>query len=212
MKDMRRIMATLLASFTLFGLEAQDMATVFTSMPDQYIPQLESAWRKDLVDLYRSGKEARLKNRMDGFSQLTKMTDDYIMLQTTERSCVEMKLLPLVNNTFVVCMISTVNGPVADSRVEFFTTGWEPLPSTDLFEEPKGDWYLRADAGRNNEELRAAISALDIDLVRYQLNPDSLTLTATYTTPLYLDKSGMEKIKPYLADPIVYKWEKYRFK
>ena len=38
------------------------------AMPDQYIPQLEHAWRKDLVDLYTSGKESRLKNTMNGFS------------------------------------------------------------------------------------------------------------------------------------------------
>lgn len=56
-----------------------------------------------------------------------KLTNDYLLLQTTERSTVEMKLLPLVNNTYVVCMISTVNGPVPDSRIEFFTTNWEPF-------------------------------------------------------------------------------------
>lgn len=66
-------------------------------MPDQYIPQLEHAWRKDLVDLYTSGKESRLKNTMNGFSTLQKLTNDYLLLQTTERSTVEMKLLPLVN-------------------------------------------------------------------------------------------------------------------
>ena len=106
---MRRVIVTLLICVFALGMNAQDMTSVFTAMPDQYIPQLEHAWRKDLVDLYTSGKESRLKNTMNGFSTLQKLTNDYLLLQTTERSTVEMKLLPLVNNTYVVCMISTVN-------------------------------------------------------------------------------------------------------
>ena len=36
------------------------MDAVFVAMPDQYVPQLENAWRKDLIDLYnfRKGSEA----------------------------------------------------------------------------------------------------------------------------------------------------------
>ena len=67
-------------------MKAQDMDAVFVAMPDQYVPQLENAWRKDLIDLYNSGKEAKLKNTMNGFSTLKKLTDDYLLLQVTERS------------------------------------------------------------------------------------------------------------------------------
>ena len=53
-----RVIISLLISILIcvFALcaKAQDMAAVFISMPDQYIPQLENAWRKDLVDLYKS--------------------------------------------------------------------------------------------------------------------------------------------------------------
>lgn len=100
-------------------MKAQDMDAVFVAMPDQYVPQLENAWRKDLIDLYNSGKEAKLKNTMNGFSTLKKLTDDYLLLQVTDRSTVEMKLLPLVNDTYVVCMVTTVYGPIPDSQVEF---------------------------------------------------------------------------------------------
>ena len=82
---MRRVIVTLLICVFALGMNAQDMTSVFTAMPDQYIPQLEHAWRKDLVDLYTSGKESRLKNTMNGFSTLQKLTNDYLLLQTTER-------------------------------------------------------------------------------------------------------------------------------
>ena len=124
---MKRLIFSILICVFALGAKAQDMAAVFISMPDQNIPQLENAWRKDLVDLYKSGKEARLKNTMNGFSSLDSLTSDYLSLKATERSTIEMKLLPLVNNTNVICMVRTVNGPVADSQVEFFNLWLFPI-------------------------------------------------------------------------------------
>lgn len=208
---MKRIILTLLICACFLSVNAQDMAVVFTSMPDQYIPQLEHAWRKDLIDLYNSGKEARLKNTMNGYSSLQKLTSDYALLQTTDRSTVEMKLLPLVNNTYVVCMVSTVNGPVPDSRIEFYTTDWQPLEAEDLFIPASNDWYFKKGVDQNSEGFLEAASLLDMDLFRYSLSPDNLTLTATYTTPQYLSKADQEKVEPYLSGPLTYKWEKSHF-
>ena len=205
----RKIMGAAAALLLAIGANGQQMETVFTSMPDTYIPQLENAWRKDLVDLYKSGKEAKLKNMMNGTSTLLKLTDNYLLLQPSSRSQVEMKLLPLINNTFVVCMVTTVEGPVADSRIAFYTTDWQPLENSDLIAFATGEWYLKkeADAG----QLEEARSLLDMDLIRYDLNPDSLTLKATYTTPEYLDKESREKVAPCLAGPLVYEWRRSHF-
>ena len=65
---MKRIVLLLcLLLVSVLPLKAQDMAAVFIAMPDEYVPQLEDAWRKDLVDLYRSNEKARLKNNMNGY-------------------------------------------------------------------------------------------------------------------------------------------------
>lgn len=191
---------------------AQDMASVFIAMPDEYVPQLENEWRKDLIDLYNAGKQAKLKNTMDGYSVLDKLTEDYLLLQSTERSSVEMKLLPLVNNTKVICVVNTVNGPAPDSRVSFFTTEWQPLDSTDLFTPVQAGWFIKEDADKNSDAFREAVSSLDMTLVRYSLSPDNQTLSATYTTPLYLDKEMREKVTPFIKEtPKVYIWKKFRF-
>lgn len=210
---MKRLIFSILICVFALGAKAQDMAAVFISMPDQNIPQLENAWRKDLVDLYKSGKEARLKNTMNGFSSLDSLTSDYLYLKATERSTIEMKLLPLVNNTNVICMVRTVNGPVADSQVEFFTTDWEPLAVSDLFTPVDADWFIKEDTDKNSNAFQDAASRLDMNLIQYNLSPDNLTLTATYTTPLYLSKEDRKKVTPFIKDsPKVYTWEKFHFK
>ncbi|MDR1623525.1 MAG: DUF3256 family protein [Tannerellaceae bacterium] len=210
---MRRYVYVLILCVCVLGVKAQDMKAVFIAMPDRYIPQLESAWRKDLVDLYGSGKEARLKNTMNGYSQLMKMTGDYLLLQTTERSVVEMKLLPLVNNTCIICMITTVSAPAPDSRIDFYTTGWEPLTVSDLIVPVSADWFIKEDADRNSDACKDAMAHLDMDLISYRLSPDNQTLEAVYTTPLYLNAEQRAQASPFLKDtPKVYTWDKFRFK
>lgn len=210
---MKRILFSILLSVFALGVWAQEMEALFVSMPDSNIPQLENAWRKDLVDLYKSGKEAKLKNTMNGFSTLKKLTSDYLLLEVTERSRIEIKLLPLVNNTNVVCFVRTVSGPVADSRVGFFTTEWAPLDASDLFTPVSADWFIKEDADRGSTDFLSATSRLDMDLIEYRLSPDSLALTATYNTPLYLSKEDRDKVIPFIKEsPKVYTWEKHHFK
>nr|WP_129735207.1 DUF3256 family protein [Parabacteroides goldsteinii] len=210
---MKRLIFSILICALALGVKAQEMDALFISMPDQNIPQLENAWRKDLVDLYKSGKDATLKNTMNGSSSLKKLTSDYLLLQATERSSIEMKLLPLVNNTNVICMIRTVNGPVADSQIEFFTTDWQPLAVSDLFTPVDADWFIKDDTDKNSNAFQDAASRLDMDLIQYTLSPDNLTLTATYTTPLYLSKEDRKAVIPFIKEsPKVYTWEKYHFK
>lgn len=210
---MRHFIFSILLSMLVFGVKAQDMAGIFAAMPDQKIPQLEHAWRKDLIDLYTGGKEAKLKNTMGGYSTLQKLTPDYLLLQPTERSTVEMKLLPLVNNTYIVCVVTTVKGPVADSRVEFFTTEWQPLTAEDLFSPVPAGWFLKEDVDKNEPAYLDAVSRLDMDLIQYTLSPEDVTLTATYTTPLYVELDVRERVLNFIKpEPKVYRWEKSHFK
>lgn len=210
---MKRFFLSILFYVFVCGAKAQKMDAVFVAMPDQYVPQLENAWRKDLIDLYNSGKEAKLKNTMNGFSSLKKLTDDYLLLQVTDRSTVEMKLLPLVNETYVVCIVTTVYGPVPDSQVEFFTTDWKPLNAADLYTPVSDEWFIKEDVDKNGIAFIEATARLDMDLRKYSLSPEDQTLTVEYTTPQYLTKVERKQVELFLKNkPKVYTWEKFHFK
>lgn len=210
---MKRVLIIVWLAFCVFQLKAQNMAEVFVSMPDEYVPQLEDAWRKDLVDLYNSGENAQLKNNMNGTSRLVKLTKDYLLLESTERTTLELKLLPLVNNTFVICKIITVKAPVADSRIAFFSPDWKPLNASDLLEPVTAGWFIREDADKESMAFQESTSRLDMDLFEYKLSPDDYTLTQIYTTPQYTDKETQKKLKSFLKDsPKVYTWTKSYFK
>jgi len=188
------------------------MDEVFIRMPDEFVTQLENAWRKDLLDLYKSDKTATLDNTMQGKSTLLKLTDKYLLLQSTERTTIELRLLPLINNTHVMCMITTVYAPVADSHVRFYTTDWQQLPTADLFTAATIERFLRTDADTVSVAYIDAKTSLDMCLVKYSLSPDSNDLTAEFTTPQYLDADAAKKVKVIINDtPLKFQWKSGRF-
>lgn len=208
----------LILSLTLFPFWAQGtdaditIEKVFVAMPDSMIPQLEEPWRKDLIGLYKEGKEARLKNLMEGYSKLEEMSDNFIAVQITDRSRIEIKLLPLINNTHIVCLVRTVFGPIADSQLSFFTTDWEPIPNDGMFVPADKEWFYKEDIDRNNPDFLDVQSRLDMNLFRYTLHAKDNDLTIEYTTPLYLGEEERTKASAYLKNaPKIYTWKSYRF-
>jgi hypothetical protein len=189
------------------------MKTLFTQIPDAYLPQLEIAWRKDLAELFLAGKDARLQNTMGGYSQLQQLTDNYLMLRVTERSVVELKMLPLINHTYIICMVTTIEGPAPDSRVSFYTTEWQRLDPSALFTPVPPEWFLNDPGEADSDAFRDAIARLDMHLIKYRLSPEDLTLTAIYATPLYLNEEERQKTLPFLKEnPKVYTWNRSCFR
>ena len=206
---MKRKIAALIICLYAASAMAQDMKTVFVNIPDMYIPQLEIAWRKDIADLFLSGKTARLQNTMNGYSQMINLTADYLRIQTTERTLIDMKLLPLVNDTYIICMITTVSGPAPDSRIEFYTTEWKRLDKASIFSPVPSSAFIRDDADKNSDSFKDAMAYLDVNFIRYSLNPDNDNLTAEYTTPLYLSSEVRSKISPFIKEePKIYLWKR----
>ena len=200
---MKRFIISLLLVCSVIFAKAQKMEDVFVKMPDDMIIQLGEAWRKDLVDLYKSGKPTTLENTMQGKSTLLNLTADYMLLQSTEHSTVELKLLPLVNNTYIICMIETVYAPVADSRVSFYTTEWLLLSDVGLYIPVTESTFLR-------EEVK--LPGSDIFLVKYSLGVEDATMTAEYTTPQYLDEDSRAEIMVrMITNSVEYKWNSGRF-
>jgi len=206
---MRRFIFGFLFACLFVWSGAQKMEDIFIKMPDDLLVQLEEAWRKDLVALFKSGKPAVVENTMMGKSILNKLTDDYLLLQSTERSSVEMRLLPLVNNTRIICMIQTIYGPVADSRVSFFTTEWQRLPSDDLFAPVDADWFRKDDADPSAVD---SFSSSELFLIKYSLSDEKPTLTAEYMTPHFLDDDNQKAMKVFLkTENKTYEWRSGRF-
>ncbi len=210
---MKRTILMICVAISSLGLQAQkDMKTLFRAIPDSITPLLTEVNRADFIDFLDSNMKAEVKNRFGRPSELKKLTDNYLFLQTTDRSSLEMKLLPMNDSVQVICVVKTVCAPVCDSNIRFYDEAWKELSADEFITLPQADaFYLSADT------LDAVAFAdvrrkADMDLMKANLSPDAATLTFIYTTPEYMNKDDREKLVPYLKkEGLKFEWREGRF-
>jgi hypothetical protein len=192
---------------------AQDMKTVFVAMPDSVTPLLTKVNREDCIDFLDSNMKAVVKNRFGNVAEMKVLTDDYVLMQTSEVGTLEMKLLPLADSTKVICMVKTVNVPVADSSVRFYTSDWsQQLDVKEFLQLPSMDAFFLPNDSLKDEAILTRKKA-DMHLMKAQLSKEDTSLTFTYTTPDYLNEEDREKLSPHLRkESIVLRWSEGKFR
>ena len=210
-KKMKQILTILILWICTMSVSAQEMKTIFVNLPDSIEPLLTKVNKEDCVDFLDSGMKAVVKNRFDRSAELKVLTSDYLQMQLSDVSTLELKLLPLKDSVRVICMVKTVCASACDSDIRFFDTKWNELDASDFLKYPVEDAiYLPLDSLTDDvQELRAKA---DICLMKASLSADDSSLTWEYTTPLTLHKDDREKLIPLLRkEPLVMQWAEGRF-
>ena len=210
MKGRLLLIAVLFCAMPLF---AQNMKSVFIAMPDSITPLLSQVNKEDCVDFLDSNMKAEVTNRFGGKAEMKVLTDDYVLMQTTPGSTLEMKLLPVNDSTKVVCMVKTVCASACDSEIRFYASDWsKELSMDDFLQRPDVEaFYLPQDS--ITEEYTLTRKKADMDLMKASLSKDDASLTFIYTTPEYMNKEDKEKLLPSLRkEPIVLQWQDGKFR
>jgi len=164
---MRNIFFLFAIAFSVTSSAQQmKMRDVFAQAPDSIFPLMTKNNRLDCIDFIENSMRARVKNKFDTYSELTALTNDYLRLQLSEKSTMEMKIF----NDSLLCLVHTYQGPAADSEVRFYNVKWQPVEY--VLERPKADDFFQADA---NSEICGLLRQLP--LIKASLSPDDTTLT-----------------------------------
>ena len=210
---MKKSILLMLLSCLALSMAAQDMKSVFVSMPDSITPLLTKVNKEDCVDFLDSNMKAEVSTRFGGTAEMKVLTDDYVLMQTTPASSLEMKLLPLNDSVKVVCMVKTVCASACDSHVRFYASDWSrEFRVEDFLKIPSGETFFLSNGSLTDEALLVR-EKVDMHLVKASLSMDDVSLTFIYVTPEYLNKEDREKLLPHLRqEPIVLKWENGKFR
>ena len=210
---MKKSILLMLLSCLALSMAAQDMKSVFISMPDSITPLLTKVNKEDCVDFLDSNMKAEVSTRFGGTAEMKVLTDDYVLMQTTPASCLEMKLLPLNDSVKVVCMVKTVCASACDSHIRFYASDWsKELRGEDFLKMPSGETFFLPNGPLTDEALLVREKA-DMHLIKASLSKDDVSLTFIYVTPEYLNKEDREKLLPHLRqEPIVLRWENGKFR
>jgi len=205
------VFTILLFNITFYFAQGQTASELFVKLPEPALLPLTVSDRLDLIDLYKAGEKATVKNSFEDSCSIIRLTDNYLQIQTGKNTT-ELFLLPMINDSKIVGLIQTVCAPVCDSRLEFYTTTWKKLaPSVFITFAGKND-FLKDSVNIDNEEVKNVLIPLDISLMQLHYDPEKQELQQYYTTPKYLSEPDRAKIKPYLKEaPKLFKWNLTRF-
>lgn len=211
----KNIFAVVLIGIISVSSFAQNAKKVFLAAPDSVTPLLTADNRADFFDFLTSKMKAEVKNRFQGKSEMTELTDDYINIQMTKSSTWQMKLLPVNDSTKIICVVSTVTGPTSDSNIRFYTSKWKPLITRQIIKIPTADQFFVAPVAKSDTDsvqlnYEAVRQQADIFFMKASLSKTEPTLTFVNTTPDFFGKDAAEKMKPFLRI-LVYHWEKDKF-
>lgn len=197
----------------LLPADAQQAKQYFVSMPDTILPLLTEINRADCIDFLESNMRAIVTNRLDGKSEMTKLTDNYIEIKLSEQSSWQMKVLALNDSTQVICTVFTACAPACDSHIKFYTTQWESLSLADYVQTMPtlNDYLPQLNETDYDIQTLNAVKQADLLLIKMQLSADDNTLVCSFDTPQYMEKSAAQKLTPLLQKPIVYNWNSGKF-
>ena len=210
---MRRRLLIIVSIFCALSAAAQNMKSVFVSMPDSIAPLLTQTNKEDCIDFLDSNMKAEVTNRLGGKTEMKVLTEDYVFVQMTPNSTLEMKLLPVNDSTKVVCMVKTVCASACNSDIKFYASDWsKELEAKDFLLKPSADAFFLLNDTLPEEGVLIRKKA-DMHLMKASLSKDDASLSFIYTTPDYLNKEDREKLLPYLRkEPIVFRWHDGKFR
>lgn len=206
---MKKIIVLLSFVFTVGLSFGQDLASVVKNMPDDLILKIEPNQKDKLSGNISDTTTVIVTNVLGETVERVAVSDDYIALKTSDAGLLQIKLLPLINNSYIIAVVKTVCGKACDSSINFYTTDWQPLTQTGLIPEKNKDLFLKKDIDLSSDVYQNASAPLDMTPVKYQLNPTNTDLQAIYDIKGYLAAPDYDLLKPFLEnEEIVLKWDK----
>jgi len=214
MKKITSIIVLTILSVSLAS--AQNIIEVINAMPNNVIVNLDTA-QKDLL-ISNPEDTAKLTVSLAPYGELKRlaMTGDYIAVKTSDAGTTQIKILPLINDSKIICVVKTIcssQGDVCDSQMQFYTTKWMPINGTDLFPKKDKAWFIKPDTDKNSQDFINAYAQVDMDPMEITLSPTDLSLKVDFSIKGYLSEEDYKKIQPYLIEkPKVFNWDKISFK
>ncbi len=189
-------------------VEAQQVGDLFKAMPPELLPGV-SEGNKTML-LVDSGKTTVPYP----LGEIVKEAygNDYLRLQTSKIGTLQLKLLPVSEDSVVVCLIKTVCGNVCDSHISFYTSEWKKLDKEAFLPTISAEIFLNSSQKKSKND-KYAVSLPDIYPISATFNETGTDLTLTFHYKERLSEEQIQQLEPLLkGDSLVLTWKNGSFR
>lgn len=197
---MKRILLPLILLYLGVSYADARVRDIFAAAPDSIFPLLTLNNRLDCIDFIENGMTAKVKNRFEEPTELKQLTDDYLLLEMSESSRVE--ILQLGDSLF--CLVHTYLGPVPDSDIRFYKTDWTPLDMQAPSPSVSDFWLPVAEQEERTAHFAQSFQEQQT-LIEIRIDDKKKELVYTLDTS-ELFKKEKEVAEKYVQ-PLRYRWD-----
>lgn len=209
---MKYILTSALLICCMIHMQSQTIKDVVRTMPDNIILGLTADQKEELVSGTVSDT-VTTDNALNGEIRRVCMSDDYINIETSDAGTTQIKLLPLINDSKILCVVKTVCANACDSRIRFYSTDWKLLPQQNLIPQRTFDWFLSPETDKNSADYKEAMKVVDMNPMLITLSPNNYSMEVDSDIANYLNTEDYTALAPFLDnDPQVFVWDKISFK
>ena len=173
----------------------------FSDAPATVFPSIDRMTRLDMIDYYNSGSPKPSKNAFKGDCRILSASDSQITVATSKVSEVELSLLTQGRDTLLM-VVTTLNTPVPDSSVKFYTARWKEIDKG-LFMVPMLDDWTLPEAKERKKDLENAVPFI---LAKFTYAPETSTFTLTNNLGDFLPENDAKWVSPLMHKQLSYKW------
>ena len=190
---------------------AQNVDDFFVFLPD-YVSQLSSDQRLDLLSKARNKKDSVITNNYGGKSKLLAfdLVNNYIKVQTSGQGFFEAKKWILEDSTPLFGMSFWVCGQACDGIISFFKNNYAPVifdkkqfPSVEISDFFNRDSLEAKEISENDFKNR-----FDLFFIRFEFQPAGNDILVINDNESYMNKEDYEKWRPFLKGnclPLIWK-------
>lgn len=204
---MKKLFLLLLFTCTLVDLCPTLSAQTETRPYWETSPEFASEDKDLVLNVLDSLALIKLPHRIYEELELLAVEKDLLSLKTSASGQWSLRLLPLPNGTPLLALIRTVNTPIGDSALQFYTPSWEEIKDSNaVFSAPRASDFIPTSMSATD---RARLEQLLYPLyLVYKWAPQS-RLEVSVSTPTLLSDATREADRK-LIEAIPHK--KYQWK
>ncbi len=175
----------------------------FTYLDIPALELLKRTTRLDMLDYLDADSIYKATNAMGGLSWIEKCTPDYMKVQLTPVSTLELKLLQTKKDGVVTMAVYTVGdeSQAEDSQITFTDEKLHPIDASKFFRAPKLEEFFDIPKG-SQTTMKEIKEMIPFPTVAYSASPESNDLTARLTVEKFMNLDDWNIVKLFLKPSI----------
>lgn len=189
------------------------MRRAFVDFPAPALDLLTKSMRLDMLDYYEADSIYSVANAMEGLSRLDTVTADYLKVEITPVTSLQLKLLKDRKGADLLMAVYTAggDGQAPDSDVRFYDANLTELPAEKFLKYPRLKDFFSIPKGSLTSQ-KEIDSMIPFPTVEFEAYPGSGSLQARLTVENYINIDDFNIIKLFLKPQVTYTWDGKAFK